>query len=77
MPELFVFLLKVNAALIVFCLAYYAVLRRLTFYTLNRFFLIAGIVFSSVYPFVDPAILFGQHKELVKPLAAALPQADD
>jgi len=75
MPELFIFLLKVNAALIVFCLAYYLVLRRLTFYTLNRFFLIAGIVFSSVYPFVDPAVLFGNHEELIKPLAAALPQA--
>ena len=74
MPELFIFLLKVNAALIVFCLAYYAVLRKLTFYTLNRFFLIAGIVFSSVYPFIDPAVIFGRHEDLIRPLASALPQ---
>ncbi|AOM76159.1 M56 family metallopeptidase [Pedobacter steynii] len=73
MPELFVFLLKVNAALIVFCLAYYLILRKLTFYTLNRFFLLAGIVFSSLYPFVDPIVIFAKNEALVKPIAAALP----
>lgn len=74
MPEFFILLLKVNASLIIFCLAYYLILRRLTFYTLNRFFLLAGIVFSSVYPFVDPAVIFGSHKELVKPITNALPE---
>jgi hypothetical protein len=73
MPEFFVFLLKVNAGLILFCLAYYLILRKLTFYTLNRFFLLAGIVFSSLYPFVDPLVLFGEHEEALKPIAAALP----
>lgn len=73
MPEFFIFLLKVNASLIIFCLAYYLILRRLTFYTLNRFFLLAGIVFSSVYPFIDPTVLFGSHKELVKPITNVLP----
>lgn len=73
MPEFFIFLLKVNAALILFCLAYYLILRRLTFYTLNRFFLLAGIVFSSLYPFIDPALIFGGNEELVKPIASALP----
>lgn len=73
MPEFFIFLLKVNAALILFCLAYYLILRKLTFYTLNRFFLLAGIVFSSLYPFVDPMVIFGKNEEVLKPIAAALP----
>jgi bla regulator protein BlaR1 len=36
MPALFVFLFKVNIALLLFCAGYYLVLRHLTFYTLNR-----------------------------------------
>jgi bla regulator protein BlaR1 len=53
MPPLFVFLLKVNIALIVFCLGYYLVLRQLTFYTLNRIYLFIAIIFSSVYPLIN------------------------
>ncbi len=45
MPELFVFLIKVNIALVLFCLGYYLVLRKLTFYTLNRSYLITAIIF--------------------------------
>ncbi|TDQ06990.1 M56 family metallopeptidase [Pedobacter metabolipauper] len=73
MPEFFIFLLKVNAALILFCLAYYLILRRLTFYTLNRFFLLAGIIFSSVYPFVDPSVLFAEHSQLIEPITTVVP----
>jgi len=73
MPEFFIFLLKVNAALILFCLAYYLILRKLTFYTLNRFFLLAGIVFSSLYLFVDPMVIFGGQEEALKPIAEVLP----
>lgn len=39
MPEVFVYLLKVNLALLLFYLVYYLLLRRLTFYVLNRFYL--------------------------------------
>jgi bla regulator protein BlaR1 len=53
MPALFLFLLKVNIALIIFCLGYYLVLRRLTFYILNRLYLCIAIVFSSVYPLIN------------------------
>ena len=53
MPALFIYLIKVNIALLVFCLCYYAVLRHLTFYTLNRVYLVTAIVFSSLYPFVN------------------------
>ncbi|MFD2871368.1 M56 family metallopeptidase [Mucilaginibacter ximonensis] len=62
MPALFVFLLKVNIALIAFCLGYYLVLRKLTFYTLNRFYLVLGIIFSSFYPFVNIDSFIHRHK---------------
>lgn len=64
MPALFVFLLKVNIALIVFCLGYFLLLRKLTFYTLNRIYLVLGIIFSSVYPFVNLEGFMEQHSQL-------------
>lgn len=71
MPALFIFLLKVNLALIAFCLGYYLVLRKLTFYTLNRFYLALGIIFSSVYPFVDIDSFLERFKQL-EPLQQAV-----
>src|SRR5688572_6142468 len=53
MPELIIYLIKANIALCLFYLAYRLGLRRLTFYTLNRFFLLSGIIFSSLFPLVD------------------------
>ncbi|WP_293311509.1 M56 family metallopeptidase [Pedobacter sp. UBA5917] len=53
MPHFFIILLKINLVLILFSATYYLVLRRLTFYTLNRMFLLFGIVFSSAYPFIN------------------------
>ncbi|GAA4085518.1 M56 family metallopeptidase [Mucilaginibacter panaciglaebae] len=64
MPALFIFLLKVNIALIAFCLGYYLVLRKLTFYTLNRCYLVLGIIFSSVYPFINIDSFIGRHQQL-------------
>lgn len=53
MPYFFLVLLKINLVLILFSATYYLVLRRLTFYYLNRIFLIFGIAFSSAYPFIN------------------------
>ncbi|SFG78827.1 M56 family metallopeptidase [Pedobacter insulae] len=53
MPELILVLFKINLVLLLFAAAYYLVLRRLTFYTVNRAFLVIGIIFSTVYPFID------------------------
>ncbi|PVY43864.1 M56 family metallopeptidase [Pontibacter virosus] len=64
MPELLLYLLKANVALVLFYLAYHLVLRKLTFYHLNRLFLVFGIVFSTVYPLVDLTELFSRHEEL-------------
>ncbi|WP_299704874.1 M56 family metallopeptidase [uncultured Pontibacter sp.] len=64
MPTLLLYLLKANVALVLFYLAYHLVLRKLTFYHLNRIFLVFGIVFSAVYPLVDLTELFSRHEEL-------------
>ncbi len=64
MPTLFVFLLKVNLALLVFCAGYYAVLRRLTFYSLNRIYLVGAIVSASVYPEINLSDFWRQHQQI-------------
>lgn len=64
MPDLLLYLLKANVALVLFYLAYLLVLRKLTFYHLNRLYLVFGIVFSAAYPFVDLTELFSRHQEL-------------
>lgn len=51
MPHFFIILLKINLVLALFSVAYYLVLRRLTYYTLNRVFLVLGMLFATVYPF--------------------------
>ncbi|TSJ39524.1 M56 family metallopeptidase [Mucilaginibacter corticis] len=68
MPALFVFLLKVNIALLVFCLGYYLVLRKLTFYTLNRVYLVLAILISSVYPVININNFAQQHRQLIAPV---------
>ncbi len=68
MPELFAFLLKVNIALILFCAGYYLVLRKLTFYTLNRVYLVGAIMLSSVYPFVDVSAFAQRNRHIVEPV---------
>jgi beta-lactamase regulating signal transducer with metallopeptidase domain len=52
MSSFILYLIKVNAALLCFIAFYYVVLRRLTFYTLNRYYLLATIVIASVFPFL-------------------------
>jgi len=52
------YLLKANGALLLFALAYFGLLRRLTFFTLNRFYLLFALLFSAVYPLLPvPALL--------------------
>jgi len=63
MPALFIVLFKINIALLLFAAAYYLVLRRLTFYTINRTFLVFGILFSSIYPFIDLTDFFYRHAD--------------
>lgn len=62
MPHFFLILLKINLVLILFSATYYLVLRRLTFYSLNRAFLVFGIIFSSAYPFINLTGFLADHK---------------
>jgi bla regulator protein BlaR1 len=68
MPALFVFLLKVNIALLLFCAGYYLVLRHLTFYTLNRIYLVAAILFATIYPQINLDNFAQRHQQLAKPV---------
>jgi hypothetical protein len=72
MPALFVFLLKVNIALLLFCAGYYAVLKHLTFYTLNRIYLVGAILFASVYPLINLDDFARQHQHLTQPVQVVL-----
>lgn len=69
MPHFFVILLKINLVLVLFGATYYLVLRRLTFYTLNRIFLAFGILFSSIYPFINLTDFFHNQKEISEKVA--------
>lgn len=60
MPQFFIILLKINFVLILFGAAYYLILRRLTFYTINRVFLVFGMLFATAYPFIDLTAFFHQ-----------------
>ncbi|MDO7849043.1 M56 family metallopeptidase [Hymenobacter sp. M29] len=52
------YLLKANGALLLFAVAYFGLLRRLTFFTLNRVYLVFVLLFSAVYPALPvPAML--------------------
>jgi len=68
MPALFVFLLKVNIALLLFCAGYYLVLRHLTFYTLNRVYLVGAIIFATVYPRINLDGFAQRHQRLTRPV---------
>lgn len=58
MSAVLLYLLKANVVLALFALAYYGLLRRLTFFTLNRAYLLLALLFAAVYPALPvPALL--------------------
>ena len=64
------YLLKANAVLLLFAAAYFGLLRPLTFFTLNRFYLLGALLFAAVYPVLPvPALL---PAAAVAPLAVVL-----
>lgn len=73
MPDLFNYLLKANIALVLFFLAYHFLLRPLTFYSLNRFFLLFGIIFSAVYPLTNLTGLLSRQEQLSAQLVTIMP----
>jgi hypothetical protein len=58
MEALLLYWLKANVVLALFGAAYYALLRRLTFFKLNRAYLLFAVLFAAVYPLLPmPALL--------------------
>ena len=52
------YLLKANGALLLVAAAYFGLLRRLTFFRLNRGYLLLGLLFATLYPALPvPALL--------------------
>jgi hypothetical protein len=83
MPEIFIYLLKVNIAISLFYLGYYLFLRKLTFYSLNRFYLLFSILFSVVFPFLQIPSFFTQPEIIyynvlsIEDGVASLPQSQE
>lgn len=56
--SILLYLLKANVVLLLFAAAYFGLLRRLTFFSLNRFYLLFTLLFAAVYPALPmPALL--------------------
>ncbi len=72
MPALFITLLKINAALLLFCAGYYLILRHLTFYTINRVYLFAAILFASIYPEIDLTGFALKHQDIAEPVRSII-----
>jgi hypothetical protein len=58
MEKFFIYMLQVNISLMVACLVYFLLLRNLTFFKLNRFYLIASILLSATVPYFMQQIAF-------------------
>lgn len=76
MPELILILFKINLVLLLFAAVYYVVLRRLTFYTVNRLFLAIGIIFSSIYPFINLTDFFYSQEQINPRIVSMMPSID-
>lgn len=72
-PAILIYLLKANIALTLFFLAYRFGLRRLTFYTGNRVFLLTGIAFSSLFPLVPIDAFVNNHEVLAGTVMTYIP----
>ncbi|MBC3539888.1 hypothetical protein ACFSC6_05155 [Rufibacter sediminis] len=64
MPALLLYLLQVNVGLALLYGIYKLVLRQTTFYQLNRGFLLAGVLVSSLYPLVDFSALLEEQTQV-------------
>lgn len=76
MPEVLLIVFKINLVLLLFAVAYYLVLRRLTFYTVNRAFLVIGIIFSTIYPFINLTEFFNRQEHINPKVVALVPSID-
>jgi len=73
MSELIIYLIKANIALTLFYIGYRFGLRSLTFYKLNRYYLLFAFIFSSLYPLVDWIKLFTAKAEIPSGVMTVMP----
>ncbi len=76
MPDIFIYLIKANLAIILFYLGYRLLLRQLTFYHLNRFYLLFALLFSALYPLADVQGWFAERQVAVTEVVYVLPEWD-
>jgi len=73
MHSLLAYIVQVNILLVIVYVGYYLLLRKLTFYSLNRGYFLIGLVFAFMYPFLDIKSLVRQHIEPVDEWMTYLP----
>src|SRR5690606_25176985 len=73
MYSLLAYIAQVNILLIIVYTGYHVLLRKLTFYRLNRGYFLVGVVFAFAYPFLDIKTLVRQHIEPVGEWMTYLP----
>ena len=75
METLFIYLIKSSGLIAVFFLAYYFLVRKETFFTTNRWFLLSGLVTSFLLPlyFLEKIVWIKRAKLPVQDLAFASP----
>lgn len=82
METIFIYFIKSSCLIAIFFLAYFLLLRKETFFTANRWFLLAGLVISAVLPlffirkivYVEPTIISLNDVIHSQPTAAITPQ---
>lgn len=72
MNETLLYLIKANIVLSLFYLGYYCWLRKLTFYRLNRLYLLFSLLFASVYPAFHSTILIANQSSIQLNIGALL-----
>lgn len=73
MPELIIYLLKVNLSILLFYFGYRLFLKQYTFYSLNRIYLLLGLIYSSLYPLINLANLFKSNPEIKEQISSISP----
>ncbi len=72
-PDLIIYLLKVNLSLLVFYFGYRLFLKQFTFYSLNRIYLLLGLIYSSLYPLIIVEDIFKSSPEIKQQISNISP----
>lgn len=60
MEGILLYIIQINVLLTLLFIGYYFLLRTLTFYRINRVYLLVGAIYACVYPFLDLSSWFAQ-----------------